>query len=169
MILRPSQPDIKCTKCKVPENSTVTCTCSTDNLGQPGGRLVWYTGTNGVFDREIVRGNFEANRLTMTWPLNRSDHNVTMFRCVNEWLENVTALTDFTAIVTWDDNSTSTRRRRKRSADSTSSPCFDTPKDDHSIGIIAGSIAGGTVLISVVIIVCVIKRRKKGVQKLTCK
>ncbi|XP_070201159.1 uncharacterized protein [Littorina saxatilis] len=98
-IVRPSQPVLSCPSDPVPENSTVTCTCSTDNIGQPGGRLRLYTGTNNNFDTEVISGAYDVSSLTMTWQVTRSDHDVRQFRCVNNWSVNVTAQDGFTVTV----------------------------------------------------------------------
>ncbi|XP_070182380.1 uncharacterized protein, partial [Littorina saxatilis] len=97
-IMRPPPPELSCPSDPVPENSNVSCTCRTDNIGQPGGRLRWYTGTGNNVDTEVVSGVYDVNSVTMTWPVTRSD-DVRKFRCVNNWAVNITSVNDFIVTV----------------------------------------------------------------------
>ncbi|XP_070202048.1 uncharacterized protein [Littorina saxatilis] len=83
---RPTTPTIVCTPTgHVTENSTVTCTCTTDNVGQPEGRLRWLRGSSDVIDS----GAPGVDRLELRQTLSRSDDGVTQFRCRLDW-SNVT-------------------------------------------------------------------------------
>ncbi|XP_070203170.1 cell adhesion molecule CEACAM1-like [Littorina saxatilis] len=58
----------------------VTCTCTTDNVGQPAGRLRWLRGSSDT----IASGDPGGNRLELSQTLNRSDDGV-QFRCRLDW------------------------------------------------------------------------------------
>ncbi|KAL8582661.1 hypothetical protein ACOMHN_035426 [Nucella lapillus] len=97
---RPSPPTISCTSDFIPENTTLTCTCNANNIGQPEGRLRWYTGTGSDFSTEVVSANYDVTTLEMTQAMTRGDDG-SKFRCVNNWTEKVNAARDYTARVAW--------------------------------------------------------------------
>ncbi|KAL8565805.1 hypothetical protein ACOMHN_005253 [Nucella lapillus] len=97
-ITRPSPPTISCPSDVIPENTTLTCTCNANNIGQPGGRLRWYTGTGSDFSTEVISANYDVTTLEMTWTVTRGD-NGRKFRCVNNWTVKVNAASDYTASV----------------------------------------------------------------------
>ncbi|KAK7105895.1 uncharacterized protein [Littorina saxatilis] len=68
----------------IAENTAVSCTCRTVNVGQPAGRLVWFRGVDSV-----KFGNYGDDTLTVSHTLTRADHDVTQFRCVVDWATNV--------------------------------------------------------------------------------
>ncbi|KAK7485533.1 hypothetical protein BaRGS_00023221, partial [Batillaria attramentaria] len=78
----PVSPSVTCSPSPyVPENQTVTCTCNTQSLGNPEGRLMWFRGND-----LINTGNYGDTTLVMTpQPLTRSDHGNTVFRCDAGW------------------------------------------------------------------------------------
>ncbi|KAL8566447.1 hypothetical protein ACOMHN_015083 [Nucella lapillus] len=84
----------------IPENTLLTCTCNTNNIGKPGGRLRWYTGTGSDFSTEVVSANHDITTLEMTWTVKRGDHG-RKFRCINNWTVKVNAGSDYTASVAW--------------------------------------------------------------------
>ncbi|KAL8560666.1 hypothetical protein ACOMHN_053326 [Nucella lapillus] len=97
-ITRPSPPTISCPSDFIPENTPLTCTCNTNNIGQPGGRLRWYTGTGSDVSTEVVSASYDVPTLEMTRPVTRADHG-RKFRCVNNWMVKVNAASDYTASV----------------------------------------------------------------------
>ncbi|KAL8592895.1 hypothetical protein ACOMHN_050722 [Nucella lapillus] len=105
-ITPPSPPTINCTSDFIPENSPPTCTCNANNIGQPGGRLRWYTGTGSSFSTEVGSANYDVTTLEMTQSVTRGD-NGTKFRCVNNWMVKVNAASDYTASVAWGPDSVS--------------------------------------------------------------
>eukprot|EP00745_Piridium_sociabile_P038554 TRINITY_DN70525_c0_g1_i1.p1 TRINITY_DN70525_c0_g1~~TRINITY_DN70525_c0_g1_i1.p1 ORF type:complete len:118 (-),score=26.12 TRINITY_DN70525_c0_g1_i1:95-427(-) len=99
-ITRPSPPTISCPTDVITENTSLTCTCNTNNIGQPGGRLRWYTGSGSSdVSTEVISGNYDVSSLSMTWTVSRHDHNVRKFRCINHWTVDITAQYDYTAQV----------------------------------------------------------------------
>ncbi|KAL8608867.1 hypothetical protein ACOMHN_063942 [Nucella lapillus] len=99
-ITRPSPPTISCPSDFIPENTSLTCTCNANNIGQPGGRLRWYTGTGSDISTEVVSANYDVTTLEMTRTVTRGD-NGRKFRCVNNWTVKVNAASDYTARVAW--------------------------------------------------------------------
>ncbi|KAL8611566.1 hypothetical protein ACOMHN_061827 [Nucella lapillus] len=99
-ITRPSLPTISCPSDFIPENTTLTCTCNANNIGQPGGHLRWYTGTGSDFSTEVVSANYDVTTLEMTRTVKRGD-NDRKFRCVNNWTVKVNTASDYTASVAW--------------------------------------------------------------------
>ncbi|KAL8588604.1 hypothetical protein ACOMHN_034058 [Nucella lapillus] len=99
-ITRPSPPTISCPSDFIPENTTLTCTCNTNNIGQPGGRLRWYKGTGSDISTEVVSASYDVTTLEMTQTVIRGV-NGTKFRCVNNWMVKVNAASDYTASVAW--------------------------------------------------------------------
>ncbi|KAL8602432.1 hypothetical protein ACOMHN_067122 [Nucella lapillus] len=99
-ITRPSPPTISCPSDFIPENTLLTCACNANNIGQPGGRLRWYTGTGSDFSTEVVSANYDVTTLEMMRTVTRGDHG-RKFRCVNNWTVNVNATSDYTASVAW--------------------------------------------------------------------
>ncbi|KAL8588581.1 hypothetical protein ACOMHN_034035 [Nucella lapillus] len=99
-ITRPSPPTISCPSDFIPENTLLTCTCNANNIGQPGGRLRWYTGTGSDISTEVVRANYDVTILEMTQTVTRGD-NGRKFHCVNNWTVKVNAASDYTASVAW--------------------------------------------------------------------
>ncbi|KAL8594267.1 hypothetical protein ACOMHN_044211 [Nucella lapillus] len=97
-ITRPSPPTIRCPSDFIPENTPLTCTCNANNIGQPGGRLRWYTGTGSNFSTEVVSANYDVTTLEMTRTVTRGDHG-RKFRCVNNWMVKVNATSNYTASV----------------------------------------------------------------------
>ncbi|KAL8592900.1 hypothetical protein ACOMHN_050727 [Nucella lapillus] len=97
-IARPSPPTISCPSDFIPENTPLTCTCNANNIGQPGGRLRWYTGTGSDVSTEVVSANYDVTTLEMTRTVTRGD-NGRKFRCVNNWTVKVNAASDYTASV----------------------------------------------------------------------
>ncbi|KAL8605660.1 hypothetical protein ACOMHN_064220 [Nucella lapillus] len=97
---RPSPPTISCPSDFIPENTSLTCTCNANNIGQPGGRLRWYTGTGSDISTEVVSANYDVITLEMTRTVTRGD-NGRKFRCVNNWTVKVNAASDYTARVAW--------------------------------------------------------------------
>ncbi|KAL8605663.1 hypothetical protein ACOMHN_064223 [Nucella lapillus] len=97
---RPSPPTISCPSDFIPENTSLTCTCNANNIGQPGGRLRWYTGTGSDISTEVVSANYDVTTLEMTRTVTRGD-NGRKFRCVNNWTVKVNAASDYTARVAW--------------------------------------------------------------------
>ncbi|KAL8573049.1 hypothetical protein ACOMHN_010479 [Nucella lapillus] len=97
-ITRPSPPTISCPSGFIPENTPLTCTCNTSNIGQPGGRLRWYTGTGSNFSTEVVSANYDVTTLEMTRTVTRGDHG-RKFGCVNNWTVKVNAASDYTVSV----------------------------------------------------------------------
>ncbi|KAK7477510.1 hypothetical protein BaRGS_00031195 [Batillaria attramentaria] len=87
-IVRPVTPRVTCSPSPwVPENTDVICTCSTQSVGRPEGRLRWFRGKINT----INSGNYGDTRLTLTSQrMTRADHNVTTFRCDVEWAESIT-------------------------------------------------------------------------------
>ncbi|KAL8588605.1 hypothetical protein ACOMHN_034059 [Nucella lapillus] len=96
----PSPPTISCPSDVIAENMPLTCTCNANNIGQPGGRLRWYTGTGSDFSTEVVSVNYDVTILGMTWTVTRGD-NGRKFRCVNNWMVKVNAASDYTASVAY--------------------------------------------------------------------
>ncbi|KAL8574723.1 hypothetical protein ACOMHN_023928 [Nucella lapillus] len=99
-ITRPSPPTISCPSDFILENTPLTCTCNASNIGQPGGRLRWYTGTGSDISTKVVSANYDVTTLEMTRTVTRGD-NGSKFRCVNNWTEKVNAARDYTARVAW--------------------------------------------------------------------
>ncbi|KAL8566047.1 hypothetical protein ACOMHN_036206 [Nucella lapillus] len=99
-ITRSSPPTISCPSDFIPENTSLTCTCNANNIGQPGGRLRWYTGTGSDISTEVVSANYDVITLEMTRTVTRGD-NGRKFRCVNNWTVKVNAASDYTARVAW--------------------------------------------------------------------
>ncbi|KAL8577623.1 hypothetical protein ACOMHN_036814 [Nucella lapillus] len=99
-ITRPSPPTISCPSDFIPENTPLTCTCNANNIGQPGGRLRWYTGTGSDISTEVASANYDVTTLEMTRTVTRGD-NGRQFRCVNDWMVKVNASSDYTASVAW--------------------------------------------------------------------
>ncbi|KAL8566429.1 hypothetical protein ACOMHN_015065 [Nucella lapillus] len=97
-ITRPSPPTISCPSDFIPENTTLTCTCNTNNIGQPGGRLRWYKGTGSDISTEVVSASYDVTTLEMTQTVIRGV-NGTTFCCVNNWMMKVNAASDYTASV----------------------------------------------------------------------
>ncbi|KAL8608863.1 hypothetical protein ACOMHN_063938 [Nucella lapillus] len=97
---RPSPPTISCPSDFIPENTSLPCTCNANNIGQPGGRLRWYTGTGSDISTEVVSANYDVTTLEMTRTVTRGD-NGRKFRCVNNWTVKVNAASDYTARVAW--------------------------------------------------------------------
>ncbi|KAL8587846.1 hypothetical protein ACOMHN_067714 [Nucella lapillus] len=97
-ITSPSPPTISCPSDVIPENTLLTCTCSANNIGQPGGRLRWYTGTSNDISTEVVSTNYDVTTLKMTQTVTRGD-NGRKFCCVNNWMVKVNAASDYTASV----------------------------------------------------------------------
>ncbi|XP_070184219.1 sialic acid-binding Ig-like lectin 10 [Littorina saxatilis] len=94
-ISRPSTPTITCTPPgRVTENNMVTCTCTTDNVGQPAGRLRWLRGSSDI----IASSAQGRNRLELSQTLNRSDDGV-QFRCRLDWLNMPVTSTVYNASV----------------------------------------------------------------------
>ncbi|KAK7088920.1 hypothetical protein V1264_024579 [Littorina saxatilis] len=80
---KPVPPTISCPDI-VAENTTFTCTCSTTNLGQPAGRLVWSRVSGGT----IIEGDYDVTTLTLpSQTLTRHDQGVKKFRCDVRWAE----------------------------------------------------------------------------------
>ncbi|KAL8608865.1 hypothetical protein ACOMHN_063940 [Nucella lapillus] len=96
----PSPPTISCPSDYIPENTPLTCTCNAKNIGQPGGRLRWYTGTGSDFNTEVISANYDVTTLETTRTVTRGD-NGRKFRCVNNWMVKVNAGSDYTASVAW--------------------------------------------------------------------
>ncbi|KAK7485521.1 hypothetical protein BaRGS_00023209, partial [Batillaria attramentaria] len=82
----PVSPSVTCSPSPyVPENQNVTCTCSTQSLGNPEGRLMWFRGNNF-----INTGNYGDTSLVMTpQTLTLSDHGNTIFRCGVDWIQAI--------------------------------------------------------------------------------
>ncbi|XP_070182481.1 sialic acid-binding Ig-like lectin 10 isoform X2 [Littorina saxatilis] len=94
-ISRPSTPTITCTPSgRVTENNTVTCTCTTDNVGQPAGRLRWLRGSSDIIASSAPGGN----KLELRQTLNRSDDGV-QFRCRLDWSDKSETSTVYNASV----------------------------------------------------------------------
>ncbi|XP_070182547.1 uncharacterized protein [Littorina saxatilis] len=88
---RPVSPTIRCPDI-VAENTTLTCTCSTTNLGQPAGRLAWSRVTGGT----IIEGEYDVTTLTLpSQTLTRHDQGVNKFHCDVKW-----AAGSYTAVYT---------------------------------------------------------------------
>ncbi|KAL8592903.1 hypothetical protein ACOMHN_050730 [Nucella lapillus] len=104
-ITPPSPPTISCPSGFIPENTPLTCTCSANNIGQPGGRLTWYTGTGSDVSTEVVSANYDVTTLEMTRTVTRGDHG-RKFRCVNNWTVKVNAASDYTASVAYQSSDT---------------------------------------------------------------
>ncbi|KAL8596202.1 hypothetical protein ACOMHN_021242 [Nucella lapillus] len=66
----------------VRENTNVTCTCSTNAIGQPQGRLQWVKIGDSSVKKE---GSYGASSLTVSLMLVRLDHQSTQFRCNLDW------------------------------------------------------------------------------------
>ncbi|XP_070183754.1 uncharacterized protein [Littorina saxatilis] len=78
---KPVSPTISCPDI-VAENTTLTCTCSTTNLGQPAGRLAWSRVSGGT----IIEGENDVTTLTLpSQTLTRHDQGVNKFRCDIRW------------------------------------------------------------------------------------
>ena len=72
----------------MPDNTAVSCTCSTLTVGQPQGRLKWVKVHDGSL---ITDGGYGSTTLQMTsQTLTLGDHDVDKFRCDVEWMEDVT-------------------------------------------------------------------------------
>ncbi|KAL8588607.1 hypothetical protein ACOMHN_034061 [Nucella lapillus] len=99
-ITPPSPPTIRCPSDVIPENTLLTCTCNASNIGQPGGRLGWYTGTGSYFSTEVASSNYDITTLEMTQTVTRDDQG-RKFRCVNNWMVKVNAASDYTASLAW--------------------------------------------------------------------
>ncbi|KAK7477528.1 hypothetical protein BaRGS_00031213 [Batillaria attramentaria] len=86
-IVRPMAPTVTCSpRPYVPENTKVSCTCNTENVGLPVGRLRWFRGSG--HSNPINIGTYGGRSLIMTkQTLTRSDHDVTTFRCDVQWAE----------------------------------------------------------------------------------
>ncbi|KAK7088918.1 hypothetical protein V1264_024578 [Littorina saxatilis] len=69
----------------IAENTTVSCTCRTVNVGQPAGRLVWYR--TGVID-PITSSKYGDKSLVLSQTLGRTDHD-TQFRCAVNWARDI--------------------------------------------------------------------------------
>ncbi|XP_070202052.1 uncharacterized protein [Littorina saxatilis] len=94
-ISRPSTPSITCTPAGlVTENSMLTCTCTTDKVGQPEGRLRWLRGSSDV----IAIGAPGVDRLELRQTLSRSDDG-DQFRCRLDWSDEPVTSTMYTASV----------------------------------------------------------------------
>ncbi|KAL8566437.1 hypothetical protein ACOMHN_015073 [Nucella lapillus] len=99
-ITRPSPPTISCPSDFILENTPLTCTCNANNIGQPGGRLRWYTGTGSDISTEVASANYDVTTLEMTRTVTRGD-NGRQFRCVNDWMVKINAAIDYTPSVAW--------------------------------------------------------------------
>ncbi|XP_070184782.1 uncharacterized protein [Littorina saxatilis] len=88
-IVRPSPPTINCSpRGFVPVNTDVVCTCTASGVGQPQGRLKGIKVTDGSV---INVGTYGATPLQLSpQTLSSSDHDVDLFRCDMEWVENIT-------------------------------------------------------------------------------
>ncbi|KAK7467742.1 hypothetical protein BaRGS_00037017 [Batillaria attramentaria] len=88
-IVRPVAPTVTCSpRPYVPENTNVSCTCTTQNVGRPEGRLRWFRGSGN--NKPINNGAYGGSSLIMTpQKLTLNDHNVTTFRCDVEWVETI--------------------------------------------------------------------------------
>lgn len=99
---RPSSPSVYC----VPqpyqlENSNITCTCRTTNLGQPAGYLNWIVGNQtrqGTITSQGQR-NFTLQELHYSQILTLKDHGKTWIRCDIMWGQEVIKGQNFIANV----------------------------------------------------------------------
>ena len=67
----------------IPENTNVSCTCSTDNIGTPAGRLRWTkTGNPSIV---LASGDYGRASLSVSQTLQRDDHQSTQFLCSVDW------------------------------------------------------------------------------------
>ncbi|KAK7467746.1 hypothetical protein BaRGS_00037021, partial [Batillaria attramentaria] len=84
----PDSPRLTCSPSPyVPEESTVSCTCSTQSVGKPSGRLRWFKGNDN--NNVINSGNYGNTKLNMTpQTLSRSDHGA-VFRCDVDWIKPI--------------------------------------------------------------------------------
>ncbi|KAK7485507.1 hypothetical protein BaRGS_00023195, partial [Batillaria attramentaria] len=97
-IVRPVAPTVTCSpRPYVPENTNVSCTCNTQNVGRPEGRLRWFGGSGN--SNPINSGAYGGRSLIMIpQTLTRSDHDVTTFRCDVEWVKTISGA-EYTASV----------------------------------------------------------------------
>ncbi|KAK7477526.1 hypothetical protein BaRGS_00031211 [Batillaria attramentaria] len=89
-IVRPVMPRVSCcTSHYVPGQSTsFVCTCNTQSVGRPEGRLRWFRGSGN--NNLINTGNYGDTNLKMTPQMVTSaDFDVTTFRCDVDWIETV--------------------------------------------------------------------------------
>ncbi|KAK7467752.1 hypothetical protein BaRGS_00037027, partial [Batillaria attramentaria] len=84
----PDSPRLTCSPSPyVRENSTLSCTCSTQSVGKPSGRLRWFKGNDN--NNVINSGNYGNTKLNMTpQTLSRSDHGA-VFRCDVDWIQPI--------------------------------------------------------------------------------
>ncbi|KAL8617300.1 hypothetical protein ACOMHN_064746 [Nucella lapillus] len=74
----------------VRENTNVTCTCSTNAIGQPQGRLQWVKIGDSSVKKE---GSYGASSLTVSLMLVRLDHQSTQFLCILDWATDILGTT----------------------------------------------------------------------------
>ncbi|KAK7477532.1 hypothetical protein BaRGS_00031217 [Batillaria attramentaria] len=89
-IVRPVMPRVSC--CPSPyvpgQNTSVVCTCNTQSVGRPEGRLRWFRGSGN--NNPINSGNYGDTNLIMTPQMvTFADFDVTTFRCDVDWIETV--------------------------------------------------------------------------------
>ncbi|XP_076457684.1 uncharacterized protein LOC143291615 [Babylonia areolata] len=72
----------------IPENTTISCMCTTDTIGEPFGRLRWMKF--GHRNHAIIKdGGYGNSSLALSLTLHRNDHQHTRYRCDVEWTEDM--------------------------------------------------------------------------------
>ncbi|KAK7454702.1 hypothetical protein BaRGS_00039548, partial [Batillaria attramentaria] len=118
----PSVPTISCTPGQwVPANTQLTCTCNTDDIGQPQGRLQW------IRDGSVLSSGGKGVT-TLTMPpqnLTQSDHGNSRAQvtCRVDWIEDRSAT--HTAKVAWGPSDVSIPQDRTFTTDITGSRDLD--------------------------------------------
>ncbi|KAK7499767.1 hypothetical protein BaRGS_00009108 [Batillaria attramentaria] len=79
-IVSPSPPAHNCSSVRIiAELGHLTCTCSSLSMGQPPGRLIWYSG-----DVAVVTGEYGVSTLRATYDVDRQDDGKN-FMCQLDW------------------------------------------------------------------------------------